>query len=146
MRPFRTPTTMLRCFMPPAPSSAVVVACDHFLPPGKEPLLHEFHVVVRFEETGRHVRLRTDRCEPIKLLHMLPLTTTNPTWEDVEVVAKMFEPGKRLRFHSWALLVCLQRPEYGFDPMDVAVQPRAIEVLHGPAPRVRLEALEGGRV
>ncbi len=128
------------------PSSAVVVACDHFLPPGKERLLHEFHVVVRFEETGRYVRLRTDRCEPIKLLHMLPLTTTNPTWEDVEAVAKMFEPGKRLRFHHWALLICLQRPEYGFDSIDVAVQPRAIEALRGPAPRVHLEALEGGRV
>lgn len=131
--------------MPALPVSAVVIACDHFLPSGKRIQLYEFHVVVWLEDKGRMVRLRTDRCGPILLMNMLPLSTTLPTLEDVEAVAEIFAPGQRIQFYYWSVLSCLQKSEHGFHPMDVAVQPRGIEALHCPAPCAQLRVIEGGR-
>lgn len=125
--------------------SAVVEVCDHYLPSGKSPDLHEFHVIVRIEETGERVRLRTDRGNPLKLSNFQPMTVPPGTFPvSLEEIVDMFEVGRRLRFMRGSVPRSRRLTELGFDPSDITVNPREIEVLRGTPPRPHFGVSEGG--
>ena len=129
--------------------SAVVIACDHFMPAPrrdpddppdveryKDPLMYEFHVVVRLEGSGECVRLRTERSSPLRLLHFLSDATDMS--EDFStaaacIVARYFAVGNRIQFCIKQMPTACRLEELGYHPSDVAVDPTTIDRLYGKA-------------
>ncbi len=124
--------------------TATIVALDHFLPYGSDPDLHEFHVVIRFEGEARHARLRTERGLPLRL-HHFQRAVVNSYVTTAEELIELFQPGKRLKIDALLIPTCRRLEEFGYHPMDIAVDPKNIVFLQSrTSPRCTLRLVESG--
>ncbi len=126
----------------------IVVAVDHFLPPGATQDLYEFHVVVKVEGESEYIRLRTYYGAPLRIATFGLSLEQDDLDEKLAEIVDLFTVDNRLSMVVSAPNDEARDPRRDYHPIDKVVDPRCIhraqaKVLQKTQPR--FEVILGGK-